>query len=495
MSARLRLPLCALCAVFLWSAWHAPAASAQYSWAAQMREEIHTLLDTHDSGGTWSVLVVNLETGEPVVAHRSTASMIPASTVKLLTSATALDLLGPSFRYQTALTRTGPVRNGCVEGNLVLQGSGDPSLGETAATDSLFASWATGLKRTGIACVKGAVVGDDTAFDAPSMGPGWSWDDASYGYAAQHSALSYRGNVVDVQVQMPVGAERPEIAWEPDSTAYVTFRSSLAPGAALDRSFRRLPGQNVIEIDGTIPVGRSTQFQVTVHNPTLFAAHAFSTALQQAGLRIESPPATARMLEAPPAVQDTVASVFSPRLAELVREMNTESDNLYAEQLLHTLGARAHGDSLRAESTRGRGLHLVRNLMARAGADPARQRLVDGSGLSRYNLVSAEALVYVLAYMYRHPTPEVRRAFMQSLPVGGRDGTLAYRFRRATAARGNVRAKTGTLSNNSSLAGYVTSFEGTPFAFALMANNHVGSTRPLRRMQDQIVNILAEYPR
>jgi D-alanyl-D-alanine carboxypeptidase/D-alanyl-D-alanine-endopeptidase (penicillin-binding protein 4) len=226
----------------------------------------------------------------------------------------------------------------------------------------------------------------------------------------------------------------------------------------------------------------------------VFAAYVFNEALQRAGVRVAGQATSWRLLDAPPAVQDTLTSVYSPRLARLVREMNTESNNLYAEQLVHTLGAVAHGDSLRAESTRARGVHLVRNLIVRAGGDPARQRLVDGSGLSRYNLVSAQALVRVLAYMHEHPNPDVRRAFMQSLPVGGENGTLEYRFQRA-AARGNVRAKTGTLSNNSSLAGYVTSFEGTPFAFALMANNHVGSTRPLRVIQDQIVNILAEYPR
>jgi D-alanyl-D-alanine carboxypeptidase/D-alanyl-D-alanine-endopeptidase (penicillin-binding protein 4) len=202
-----------------------------------------------------------------------------------------------------------------------------------------------------------------------------------------------------------------------------------------------------------------------------------------------------RLLDDPPAIQDTLARVQSPPLSDLVYEMNTESNNLYAEQLLHTLGAVAHGDTLRSESTRARGVDLVQNMVARTGGDLDRLRLVDGSGLSRYNLVSADALVRILAYMYTHPNSAVRRAFRRSLPVGGRNGTLEYRFRRAAAARGNVRAKTGTLSNNSSLAGYVTSFEGTPFAFALMANNHVGSTRPLRIIQDQIVNILAQYPR
>ena len=137
----------------------------------------------------------------------------------------------------------------------------------------------------------------------------------------------------------------------------------------------------------------------------------------------------------------------------------------------------------------------MRDLIQRVGVDSGTVRLVDGSGLSRYNLVSTEVLVRVLAYMRTHPDPEVQRAFLRSLPVGGRDGTLQYRFRRAASARGNVRAKTGTLSNNSGLAGYVTSFEGTPFAFALIANNHVGSTRPLRTLQDQIVNMLAQYPR
>ena len=498
MNDRLCLPLYALCAGLLIAAWTAPAAHAQYSWAAQMREKIQTVIDEHDSGGTWSALVVNLETGETVVDHRGTASMIPASTVKVLTSATALDLLGPDFRYQTTLASTGPVRDGCITGDVVLHGSGDPSLGTARATADLFSNWAQGLAQAGIECVTGNVIGDDSRFDAPGMGPGWSWDDASYAYAAQHSALSYHGNVIDIAIGAPARAQAPQVQWWPDSTSYVTISQQLrrAPaGSALSRSYRRLRGQNVIELEGIIPTGRSTRFQITVDNPTVFAAYVFNEALRRAGVDVEGQATSWRLLDAPPAVHDTLTSVYSPRLERLVREMNTESNNLYAEQLVHTLGAVAHGDSLHAESTRARGVHLVRNLIARSGGDPAQQRLVDGSGLSRYNLVSAHALVQVLTYMHEHPNPDVRRAFMQSLPVGGENGTLEYRFRRTAAARGNVRAKTGTLSNNSSLAGYVVSFEGTPFAFALMGNNHVGSTRPLRAIQDQIVNILAEYPR
>lgn len=497
MYKRLRIPLCTLLIGLFLLSWN-PVAQAQYSWASEMREEIRTVLDEHDSGGTWSALVLNLETRDVMVDYRGDASMIPASTVKVLTSAAALDLLGPDFRYETVLASTGPVRDGCIQGDLVLHGGGDPSLGKDRATASLFSNWAKGLAQSGIDCVTGNVIGDDTRFDAPALGPGWSWDDASYSYSAQHSALSYHGNVIDIAIGATAREEQPRVRWWPDSTSYVTISQQLergAAGAALSRSYERLPGQNVIDLEGTIPVGRSTRFKVTVNNPTVFAAYVFNEALQRAGVRVEGHATSWRVLDAPPTVHDTLASVTSPPLSELVREMNTESNNLYAEQLLHTLGAEAHGDSLNAESTRARGVHLVRSVISQAGADTGRLRLVDGSGLSRYNLVSAEALVYVLAYMYAHPNPDVRRAFWQSFPVGGQNGTLEYRFRRAAAARGNVRAKTGTLSNNSSLAGYVTSFEGTPFAFALMANNHVGSTRPLRIIQDQIVNILAEYPR
>ena len=498
MAVRVRIAACFLLVGLLLATVGAPAAYAQYSWSAEMQEDIRTVIREHDSGGTWSVLVVNLETGEPVVDYRGDASMIPASTTKVLTSAAALDLLGPDFRYQTTLTATGPVRDGCIQGDLALHGSGDPSLGSHPATASLFTNWAEGLAQSGIDCVTGNVIGDDTRFDAPRMGPGWSWDDASYGYAAQHSALSYYGNVIDVSIAASARDKRPQVQWWPDSTSYVTLSQQLerSPAdSALTRSYRRLPGQNVVELEGTIPIGRSTRFQVTVHNPTVFTAYVFNEALREAGVLVEGQATSWRLLDNPPTVRDTLAQVQSPPLAELVREMNTDSNNLYAEQLLHTLGAVAGSDTLRATSTRARGVELVRHVVAQAGGDPDQLRLVDGSGLSRYNLLSAQALVRVLAYMHAHPNSSVRRAFTASLPIGGRSGTLKYRFRRAAAARGNVRAKTGTLSNNSSLTGYVTSFEGTPFAFALMANNHVGSTRPLRIIQDQIVNILAQYPR
>ncbi|MES3630928.1 MAG: D-alanyl-D-alanine carboxypeptidase/D-alanyl-D-alanine-endopeptidase [Longimonas sp.] len=473
-------------------------AIGQYSWQSQMRDTIRATVEGHDSGGTWSVMVVNLDTGEPVVDYRGQATMIPASTVKILTSAAALELLGPDFRYETVLTTTGPVEGGRVNGDLVLHGAGDPSLGQHRATSSIFTNWAQGLSRIGIEQVSGQVIGDDSLFDAPGIAPGWSWDDIPYGYAAQSSALSYYGNVVRITLDALQGGSDVRIRWLPNNTSYVTVGHQLEQGQRgqqLWRRFERDLGQNTIHVRGTIPAGRSTQFRVSIDNPTLFSAYVFSEALDQTGITVRDGATTVRLLDAPPAPYDTLASVYSPPLSELVKTVNQESDNLYAEQLLHTLGAMAHGDSLSVTSSRERGLRLVRGLIHRAGGAPERTRLVDGSGLSRYNLVSAEVLVQVLAYMHGHPDSEVRRAFFRSLPVGGRDGTLQFRFQRAAAARGNVRAKTGTFSNNSALAGYVTSFEGTPFAFAVLANNHVGSTRPLRTVQDQIVNILAQYPR
>ncbi len=474
-------------------------AAAQLSWDDEMRNAIYEVLEEHDaSTGTWHLTVKNLETNELLVEQHSHRAAIPASVVKVLTSAAALELLGPDFQYETALTATAPRSGDTVPGDLILHGSGDPSLGSVASSEDVLANWANGLYHAGVRHVEGRVIGDDTRFDEPAMAPGWSWDDRSYAYAAQSSALSYRQNVVDVEVEAPSHLARPRVTWRPENTSYITVSSNLervSAGHSIWRSFTRRPGQNVIEVRGRIPAGRSTEFSVTVDNPTLFTATLFDEALQRNGITTGDFPALMRDVP-PPATQDTLTTVYSPPLYELVKTMNQDSNNLYAEQIMHTLGAYAHGDSLRAVSgTRARGIRLTEGVLQRAGVSPSNIRLVDGSGLSRYNLISTGAVVDLLVYMWNHPDPEVRQAFWASLPVGGQSGTLRNRFQRATVARGNVRAKTGTLSNTSALAGYVTSLDGTPLAFAIIINNHVGSTRPLRAAQDHIVNILAQYPR
>jgi D-alanyl-D-alanine carboxypeptidase/D-alanyl-D-alanine-endopeptidase (penicillin-binding protein 4) len=193
-----------------------------------------------------------------------------------------------------------------------------------------------------------------------------------------------------------------------------------------------------------------------------------------------------------------VATYTSPPLGDIVADINRESLNLYAEQLLRTLAVERAADSTRQGPPVGSaedGVRRVKTTLAQAAIDTARVQQVDGSGLSRMNLVSARALVRLLTYMDDHPQPAVRRAFRASLPVGGQDGTLEYRFPSYAPASANVRAKTGTLSNAIALSGYVTAADGTPLAFSLLCNHYIADGSVVRAAQDAVVNALARYRR
>jgi D-alanyl-D-alanine carboxypeptidase/D-alanyl-D-alanine-endopeptidase (penicillin-binding protein 4) len=180
-----------------------------------------------------------------------------------------------------------------------------------------------------------------------------------------------------------------------------------------------------------------------------------------------------------------------------VTTLNRESSNLYAEQVIRTLGVEQPADSVDDDVEIGSGEMGVEAAMrtyVRAQIDTSRIQFADGSGLSRHNLVTPRSVVTLLTYLWNHPDAAVKRSFYDSLPVGGENGTLEYRFRGTAQARGQVRAKTGTLSNASALSGYVRTADGTPLAFAILCNHHITDSDFVREAQDIIVNALAGSP-
>ncbi len=463
-----------------------------------LRRELDRILD--DSGmanAIWGVAVHDLTRDREVFAHDDRVNLVPASNTKLYTTATALHLLGPDFRYQTDLFAAGPVEDGVLHGPLVVRGSGDPVLGPRFSGDPtlVFRQWADSLRTAGVRVIDGDIIGDDDVFDDQMLGYGWSWDDEPFWYSAEISGLSYHDNTVDFTARGTSAGAPAQVTWEPASTSYMEVLNATVTteSGRVRESWTRGRSDNRLRIGSAIPSGDADLESVSVSNPTAYFVHVLRETLLAAGIAVLGVPRDVDDLSIKPSYDAPsmrrVARHVSEPLAEIVLVLNKRSQNLYAEQVLKTIGARSGPGSSAARSWR-----TVRPVLSQAGIDTLSIQLVDGSGLSRQNLVSASATLALLRFMWSHPDRSTRDAFLFSLPVGGVDGTLASRFPDGRA-RGNVRAKTGTVSNASALSGYVRTDGGSTFAFSIMANHFTVPASRVREVQDRLVEALALHRR
>lgn len=446
------------------------------------------------SSAQWGVAVSSLRTGKVVYQREANREFVPASVMKLFTTAAALVRLGPDFRYTTALYAGGTLRDGTLQGNLVIRGSGDPSFagrfsGEGAT--GVFAQWADALQRAGIREIDGDIVGDDTFFDGQYLGSGWSWDDETFGYAAQISGLSFHENSIDVEVSPGGGKGAPAVIRIFPDTRYVTLlnRAITVPAdESASLHFYRSPGTNVVTVSGRIAAGSPVLREVvSVHDPALFSAVVLKEVLERKGIRVRGIPVGAGRKGVVPeyAAMRSIASHSSPPLYEIVRIANKWSKNLYAEQLFRTLGKVLGGEGSTARSS-----EVVKETLSRMGIDPASIAVYDGSGLSRLNLVTPLHVLSLLGFMARH---EAFPYFYDSLAVSGVDGTLQERMK-GSEAEGRVHAKTGYFRHVRALSGYVASKGGDMKAFALLLNNYVGPAAEARALQDGLCGILFRMP-
>ncbi|NQV72694.1 D-alanyl-D-alanine carboxypeptidase/D-alanyl-D-alanine-endopeptidase [bacterium] len=476
-----------------------PLAHGQTSSISELREAIDAVIaDANMPNAWWTVNVKEVETGNALYQKDTGRSFIPASNTKLYTTSAALDLLGPDFRYETSVWTDGVIKNGTLEGNLFVKGSGDPVIGGRFNGGDItrqFRDWADSLKAKGVNSIHGSIIGDDNAFDDQALGYGWQWDDLDFWYAAETGALSFNDNCVDFELIAQAENMPAEMKWEPMMTTFVSATNqtrTVAAGSPITEGYRRLPDSNAFVLSSLVPVGRTDFESLTVKNPTLYFVHVLREVLLKEGISIQGEAVDMDDLAVAPSYENGfLFSTFSPPFSDIVRVLNKNSQNLYAEQLLKTIAKEAPVSGYTPGSA-AMGVARAKKLFGLAGIDTLRIQLVDGSGLARQNLVTSDMTMNLLLYMAHHPDPEVTRAFIDSLPIGGVDGTLSSRMK-GTPAENNARAKTGTLGNAIALSGYVTTASGKQLAFSIMANHFVESSRGPRNVQDAIVALLAAY--
>jgi D-alanyl-D-alanine carboxypeptidase/D-alanyl-D-alanine-endopeptidase (penicillin-binding protein 4) len=442
--------------------------------------------------GYWSVLAKSLRTDETLYSLNPDKLMMPASTMKVLTLAAAAERLGWDFTYETRLVGTGRIDAGTLDGDLLVVGDGDPTIVDRDGMAArLFENWAEQLKAAGVRTIAGSIVGDDSAFDRDALGYGWSWDDLVEGYAAGVSALQFNENRVQVTIAPgPTIGAPADVSITPDGSDLIVVSDvTTSAGKPGSIEIHRQPGTPRLEVRGAIPLGAEPNVRsASVEHVSLFFATSLRAALIAHGVEVRGPAVGLDDLRgaAPRTKGATLVTYRSPPLSAMMLQPFKFSLNMHEETLLKTMGAAAGTPTFKA------GRAAVRSTLERWGVPAGAFIQADGSGLSRYNYLTSDALVRTLAHVARDD--KLRGAFELSLPIAGRDGTLAGRMR-DTPAEGNVHAKTGAMTGVRALAGYVSTADGEPVVFAVIANNFEAPAETIVRTIDQLVVRLAEFSR
>jgi D-alanyl-D-alanine carboxypeptidase/D-alanyl-D-alanine-endopeptidase (penicillin-binding protein 4) len=436
---------------------------------------------TRTRSGQWGAMVISLTSGDTLFSQNADGGMLPASTMKMYTSAIALDRFGPDYVFRTPVLRDAQVgADGTLNGNLYIRGTGDPSLSSRFwKGDTPMDALARQIVQAGIKRVRGDIVGDASLFDSQTIPDGWKKSYLGAAYAARVSALSLNENLVWVAVK-PNG-DVADVSLEPATTTIPvksTVRVVAGKGGRITAS-RQADGSVLVR--GT--VGRSSaprKYSLVVDDPALFTTGALLAALEKAGVQVDG---VARVGSAPENGTQ-VAAVASPPLGQIVGEMNRESINICAELLF-----RATAATQEVQGSAESGLMALREFFSEKVKAPASALAVtDGSGLSELDRVTARSMVELLSYAHASDWSSV---FHASLPVEGESGTL--RRRSAAPSRGNLHAKTGTTNRVASLGGYVTARNGEILAFSFIYN---GSDRwNAKSAMDAMGATLAEFSR
>ncbi len=435
------------------------------------------------------------EVGDPqsIFAHNGRMGFMTASNMKLVSSATALQVLGPLHRFETQFVALGTQRDKVWEGDLEILGSGDPTFGAKAfckkGSTEVFDGLIAALKKKGISEIRGDILGVDDVQPDEIMGLGWDWSYQADWYAAQVSGLCFNENCIDLLFS---GTElgKPLLYRLDPKTSYVTILNKtrvIPAGKDYEVYFHRGRGTNVITLSGTFPLGITNKRDWgSVENPTAFCATICKEALERSGIRVLGKARDRDELqgytEASP--RSILFTHTSPTVAEIVFSLNKRSQNLYAEQLVRLAGKARGGDGSMRSARK-----TAKEVLKQLGVSTTQFFMADGSGLSRLNLVKPRLLAGLLAGMWKSKN---REPFLASLPIAGKDGTLRRRFPPGHPAHLRVHAKTGFINKVIALSGYIPRRNKPPLVFSILVNDFFAPSSKILKGVDDLVATLCK---
>lgn len=459
----------------------------------QVSDSILNLISTSRASNALWAIQVRDSSGNVLESYNAGKTVRPASNLKLVSSGAYLDILGPEFQFSTKLYGQGMQSDSVWSGDLVVEGSGDPSIDGTFYEDDplfLFEKWTNLLKRKGIKKIEGNMVGNNGLFDDVPYPEGWEWSDLSFYYAPEISALSFNSNVVDLEViaDGPVGST-PDIQWFPFNTPYVEFvnEQQITPrGSEYDESYRRVLGTNVIILRSTLPQGYYETEPLSVLEPAYYFMDTFQRYLEKSGIEVTGQIFIDSNYYFDHSGMELLDEHKSEPLHKLVRWMNRESDNFYTEMFLKKTVAEVY----EVQGSTELGLEMLKEYMYEMDFDTTLVSLRDASGMAPATLLKAEDYnQYLLKVKEKDYFPYL----YESLSVGGVNGTLSYRFRNSTV-HGNFYGKTGFVSGVRALSGYLDTKSGQQLIVSIFTNNYTAKTSHVDLIHQRILEYLySEY--
>lgn len=427
----------------------------------------------------------NISDNKTIVNHNGDLSLVPASSLKLITTATALEILGKSHRFTTTISYSGEIVNGILNGNIIIKGGGDPALGShryRSYYGAFLSKWTTAIKTLGIDSINGKIIADAAIFDN-KIPATWIWEDLGNYFGAGANGLSIYENFYTLALSSQKDAQKTTINQIYPHIPFLTIENYVL-GTATTKDLSYIyggPFQYNRYIVGEIPKNRN-EFKVkgSIPDPAYLCAYELDSILRISEVKIASHPTTKRILGKDFVKNTTIeiTSTLSPTLASLIQQTNLYSINLYAEHLLNHIGF-----TIKKEGSTTAGADALISFWKEKGIDTDGMYIYDGSGLSRFNTITTKQLVAILTKMEESPNKEV---FYNSLAIAGKSGTLSS-IANATAAEGKIYGKSGYMTNVRSYSGYVTTINNKKIAFAIIVNNYSCSPYEMKKMLEKIM--------
>lgn len=463
--------------------------------------------DPKMEAGQLGVCVMDTKTGEIISSYNAVKAMIPASTMKTVTTASALAILGENYRFNTFLEYDGEISNGILDGNIYIKGTGDPMLGsdevkenetpQVKKMEALLSTFVSEIKKLGIKKIEGKIIGDDSFFGSTQLPPStWQWNDLGNYYGSGASALNFHENLYYLYFKRSntVGAGTSVSRVTP-KMPYVVYQNEVKVGKkgsgdnayiyGAPNAFNRI-------VRGTIPPG-SSEFKIkgSIPNPAYFAAYSLMSKLEASNIKTKKI-ATTQLEEKRAKIastknRTTIYTYRSPKLKAICERANEKSNNLYCESLL-----KAIGQKVKNKGTTQDGIEAVLEFWEGRGFDTETFFMEDGSGLSARNAVSPFSMASLLSKVGRDEN--LFPIFYNTLAIGGQEGTVRYLFKNNKAVGSRLRIKSGSIRRVRAYCGYAKTRSGKVVAFSIMANNFTGSSSQIRLRMETIMLAIANLP-
>lgn len=446
-------------------------------------------------GASFSLVVKDVQEGRTVYCYDTDRLQSPASVLKTVATATALEILGEDYRYPTTLEYDGILENGTLEGNLYIKGSGDPSLGSShfaLGQNKFLSTWIAALQKAGIKHITGSVISDESIFDTEGVSIKWLREDMGNYYAPGSYGISIFDNMYKLSLQTGAAGTRPVLKGTEPDIPFIRFKNYLkaAPVSSDSAYIIGAPLDDVRYLYGVLPANREAYvLKGDIPDPALYLARYLTDQLQQKGIRVDGSPSCYRI-----EVEENrwkkgerkeIVTTYSPTLREIASVCNHVSHNLYADALVKTVGLQYKPRRNEMISSFGRGVQVVKEYWEKKGLDVFPLRMNDGSGLAPADKVSAGFMGELLVYMATESA--VSDAFIASLPQAGIEGSVRN-FLKGSKLQGKAHLKSGGITGVRSYAGYITK-DGKTYAVAVFSNNY---SCPMSRMTGALEKLLLQ---